>query len=202
MILSDSAILQAIEKNEIVIEPFERKCLGSNSYDVHLSENFAVYAGFTSLVYGEDDKAVNMGMDKNYMNNFPLNAKENNPVFHFKISEEGFILRPGILYLASTVEYTETHGYVPFIDGKSSTGRLGISIHVTAGRGDSGFKGHFTLEISVVQPVKVFPGMPIGQLIYHTIQGEVLQPYSAKPTAKYNNTDPKPIASQMYKNFE
>ena len=125
MILSDSRILEEIEKGTIIITPYDRKALGSNSYDVHLGANLAVY---------EQPE---------------LDAKKHNTIRHFNIPEEGFVLMPDTLYLGVTLEYTETHAHVPFLEGKSSTGRLGIDIHATAGKGDVGFCGNWTLEISV-----------------------------------------------------
>lgn len=93
---------------------------------------------------------------------------------------------------------------MPYLDGKSSVGRLGIFTHVTAGRGDVGFCGHWTLEICVVgAPVRVYPGMPIGQLTFHTIQGVVQRVYNTKAGAKYTDArDPRPQASRMHKNFK
>ncbi|MBX6379500.1 MAG: dCTP deaminase, partial [Thermoflavifilum aggregans] len=108
--------------------------------------------------------------------------------------------QPGILYLGVTQEYTETHAFVPFLEGKSSTGRLGIHIHATAGKGDVGFCNTWTLEISVVQPVRVYAGMPIGQLIYFPVDGEVINTYNRKPDAKYNQRTYKPVESMMWKN--
>ena len=99
-----------------------------------------------------------------------------------------------------TYEYTETHKHVPFLEGKSSVGRLGIDIHATAGKGDVGFCNHWTLEISVNQPVRVYEGMPIGQLIYFEVQGDVKTLYSAKGSAKYNVRSTKPMESMMWKN--
>jgi dCTP deaminase len=104
------------------------------------------------------------------------------------------------LYLGVTQEYTETHQHVPFLEGKSSVGRLGIDIHATAGKGDVGFCNHWTLEISVVHPVRVYAGMPIGQLIFFGVEGEVLNPYNRKPSAKYNGRDPRPMESMMWRN--
>jgi dCTP deaminase len=176
MILSDSAILQAIEKGTIVIEPFRRECLGSNSYDVHLSEHLARYV----------DQV--------------LDARNHNEVEHFDIPDEGFVLEPGQTYLGVTEEYTETHETVPFLEGKSSVGRLGIDIHATAGKGDVGFSNHWTLEISVTQPVRVYAGMPIGQIIYFEVQGDVLRPYGSKECAKYNRRSSRPQESMMWKN--
>ena len=102
------------------------------------------------------------------------------------------MLLPGHLYLGVTDEYTETHAHVPFLEGKSSTGRLGIDIHATAGKGDVGFCNAWTLEISCVQPVKIYAGMPIGQLIYFPVDGEVLNLYNKKSNA--NITQAAPIS--------
>jgi dCTP deaminase len=89
---------------------------------------------------------------------------------------------------------------VPFLEGKSSVGRLGIDIHATAGKGDVGFKNNWTLEISVRQPVRVYKGMPIGQLIYFVVEGVVDTPYDKKKSAKYNKKTIKPVESMMWKN--
>ncbi len=177
MIISDKQILQEIENGTIIIQPFDIKRLGSNSYDVCLSKYLAVYI---------DDL---------------LDAKHDNQIELFEIGEQGFILQPNTLYLGATVEYTETHKHVPFLEGKSSTGRLGINIHATAGKGDVGFCNHWTLEISVLQPVRVYAGMPIGQLIYHEVQGDVINPYNTKQGAKYTQISKYPQGSQMYKNL-
>lgn len=176
MILSDKKILKAIEAGEIVIEPYDRECLGTNSYDVHLSKHLATYK--TEV----------------------LDAKAHNEIEHFEIGPEGFVLMPGILYLGATLEYTETHTTVPFLEGKSSVGRLGIDIHATAGKGDVGFCNYWTLEISVSMPVRVYAGMPIGQLIYFTVEGDIENFYNKKGSAKYNKRSPKPMESMMWKN--
>ncbi len=98
------------------------------------------------------------------------------------------------------MEYTETLAHVRFFEGKSSTGRLGIDIHATAGKGDVGFCGNWTLEISVKQPVKVYKGMPIGQLIYFPVEGNTMVTYDQKKNAKYSNQPDRPIESMMWKN--
>src|SRR5690606_39518198 len=102
----------------------------------------------------------------------------------FEIPEEGYVLQPGVLYLGVTLGYTETHAHVPFLEGKSSTGRLGIDIHATAGNGDVGFCNTWTLEISVAQPVRVYAGMSIGQLIYFVVACELQMFYITKVNAK------------------
>ena len=109
-----------------------------------------------------------------------LDPKKDNEVSDIEIPEEGYILLPGILYLGTTEEYTETYGFIPNIDGRSTTGRLGIEIHRTAGFGDNGFKGKWTLEITVTHPVIVYTGMEIGQLYYETIDGDPSMKYEGK----------------------
>ena len=176
MILSDVEIRKAIENKEIVIEPLDFSNLGTNSYDVHLGKNLAVYK----------DRV--------------LDAKKHNEIDHFEIPEEGFVLQPNTLYLGVTEEYTETHNTVPFLEGKSSVGRLGIDIHATAGKGDVGFCNTWTLEISATQPVRVYAGMPIGQLIYFKVTGEIDNYYNKKVNAKYTSRTTKPVESMMWKN--
>ncbi|MGE8428939.1 MAG: dCTP deaminase domain-containing protein, partial [Sphingobacterium sp.] len=93
-----------------------------------------------------------------------------------------------------------THKHVPFLEGKSSTGRLGIDIHATAGKGDVGFCNTWTLEISVAQPVRIYAGMPIGQLIYFAVEGDIETFYNTKGNAKYNGKTIRPVESMMWKN--
>jgi len=146
--------------------------------------------------------SYNGGLPMRGINPRPIDARLENKTHEFDLDEGGLELVPNTLYLSTIIEYTETREFVPFIDGKSSVGRLGIFIHCTAGRGDAGFFNHFTLEISCVQPVVVYPGMPIGQLYYFAIEGNVDQPYDKKPSAKYNGRDPKPQASRMWRNYK
>ena len=117
MILSDKRILEEIGKGTIKLAPYDRECLGSNSYDVHLGKWLATYREHI------------------------LDAKKHNEIEYFEIPEEGFVLYPHIFYLGVTLEYTETHAHVPFLEGKSSTGRLGIDIHATAGKAMLVFAG-------------------------------------------------------------
>ncbi|MGI8952315.1 MAG: dCTP deaminase [Chitinophagaceae bacterium] len=176
MILSDKHILEEITKGTIKIEPYRRECLGSNSYDVHLGKWLATYI------------------------DAELDAKKHNKIEYIEIPQDGFLLQPQVFYLGATEEYTETHAHVPFLEGKSSTGRLGIDIHATAGKGDVGFCGHWTLEISVKKPVRVYKGMPVGQLIYFPVDGEIEIKYNEKKDAKYSGQPSKPIESMMWKN--
>ncbi len=177
MILSDTKIRAEMRRGKIVIRPYRPRCLGTNSYDVHLGPYLAVYRSGA------------------------LDAREVNPIREFRIPADGFVLVPGQLYLGVTEEYTETHGFVPFLEGKSSVGRLGIDIHSTAGKGDEGFCNHWTLEMSVKLPVRIYSGMPVGQLIYFDISGHVGHSYSQKASAKYRTVSRHPIPSRMHLNF-
>lgn len=176
MILTDQEILNYMDKGLIKLEPFNLSCLGTNSYDVHLGSTLATY-----------DADI-------------LDAKVHNKIKSFEIPDEGYVLTPDQFYLGVTQEYTETHAHVPFLEGKSSIGRLGIDIHATAGKGDVGFCNYWTLEISVKKPVRVYKGMPIGQIIYFEIKGEIINAYNKKASAKYNNKTAYPVESMMFKN--
>ena len=171
MILSGLEIEKNLGKN-IIIEPFNRSQLNSNSYNVRLHNKLLVYKEKT------------------------LDMKKPNETKEIIISEEGFKLEPNELYLGRTLEYTTTKNFVPMIEGRSSIGRLGIFIHITAGFGDVGFSGYWTLEIFCIKPIIIYPNVEIAQLYYHTIDGE----YEEYSSGKYqNNTDVQ--ASMLYKDF-
>ena len=172
MILSGLEIKRHLGK-EIVIDPFDEKLLNPNSYNLRLHNEL--------LVYEEEI----------------LDMKKPNKTRRIIIPEEGLVIKPGRLYLGRTLEYTKTDKYVPMLEGRSSVGRLGVYIHVTAGFGDIGFSGYWTLEIQCVQPVRIYPGVQICQIYYHTIEGE----YKKYTSGKYqNNKDIQP--SLLYKDFE
>lgn len=180
MILSDREILYQREHGGLDIFPFAQDRLGPNSYDVRLARNLLAY------------------------HDVELDAARENECAFFQIPPEGLVLFPGVLYLGVVEEFVRTGPrYVPMIDGTSSAGRLGISIHCTAGRGDAGFCGHFTLEISVVQKVRVYAGMPIGQIWFLEVEGDVLRPYGARPGSNYMQrapqVDPYPQPSAMHR---
>ena len=172
MILSVQEIKKHMGK-EIIIEPFDEKRINPNSYNLSLAGELLVY------------------------DNHVLDMKEPNPVSRIIIPEDGLLLEPNRLYLGRTNEYTSTSRYVPMLEGRSSTGRLGLFIHVTAGFGDIGFSGYWTLEIFCVQPVRIYPNVEICQIYYHDIDGE----YELYKSGKYqNNAGIQP--SLMYKDFE
>ncbi|MDR0886667.1 MAG: dCTP deaminase [Clostridiales Family XIII bacterium] len=173
MILSGLEIKKQIESGDIAIEPFDEKYLNPNSYNLRLHNEMLVYT----------DEILDMKK--------PLHTEK------IIIPEEGLILQPGKLYLGRTFEKTATNYYVPMLEGRSSIGRLGLYIHVTAGFGDVGFSGYWTLEIQCVQPVKIYPMVEICQVYYHTIDGE----YTVYDSGKYqNNIGIQP--SLLYRDFE
>lgn len=192
-ILVDSDIRFAIDHGVIKIKPFDEEALGTNSYDVHLAQTLRVY---------EPERV--------YMPDRPFTAEPAPVVLDCRakprtrdivIPRHGYVLQPGILYLASTTEYTESHQHVPVLNGKSSIGRLGLSIHVTAGFGDVGFCNYWTMELFVIHPLRVYAGMPIGQLMWYEASGRPAVKYGEKPSAKYNEISSVPMPSEMAKNF-
>lgn len=158
MILSGLEIERRLG-TDIFIDPYDPKKLNPNSYNLTLYDELIAYS------------------------NQILDMKEDNPYKKLKIPEDGLLLVPGVLYLGRTVEHTETKNLVPMLEGRSSIGRLGLSIHVTAGFGDVGFKGYWTLEIHCIQPVVIYPFIEICQIYYHTIEGD-FKPYT---DGKYQN---------------
>lgn len=203
-------------KPDIVIDPFNPDCLGSNSYDVHLSNKLKIYKntipnGMRPIIpfdknkkYTIRDLFINDEFYNDYLKN-PYKYDVNNPEFlinpfidketvEFDISDSGVIVFPRFAYLGSTVEWTENYNLFSFIDGKSSIGRNFILIHWTAGRGDDGFKGNWTLEISVKHPTLLIPNMRIGQIYFTESVGE-RKPYDKNPNSHYvNQKGPTPAS--------
>lgn len=188
MILSGKEIEKEVHNGNIEIEPFDPSKINPNSYNLTLHNELLVYSKKEEPFGGFGDVIL---VDR------PLDMKAQNPTESILIPDEGLLLMPGRLYLARTVERTCTDKYVPMLEGRSSVGRLGISIHVTAGFGDIGFDGYWTLEITVAQPVIIYPGVDICQIYYHTIKGD----YDIYSSGKYqNNTGIQ--ASLMHLDFE
>jgi dCTP deaminase len=171
MILTGEEIKQRLG-NDIKIEPFEPQQLNPNSYNLTLHDELLVYEEIV------------------------LDIREANRYRRISIPPEGIVLSPNQIYLGRTAEHTETHNLVPMIEGRSSLGRLGLFVHVTAGFGDVGFRGYWTLEMFAVQPIRIYSGTQICQIFYHSLMGAVTE-YSS---GKYqNNRDIQP--SLMYREF-
>ena len=173
MILSGKEIQKQVEMGTIKIDPFSQDLINPNSYNLRLHSDLLVY----------DNKILDM--------------KEKNTASPVKIPDDGLLLEPNTLYLGRTIERTATDKYVPMLEGRSSVGRLGLFIHITAGFGDIGFDGFWTLEIFCVQPIKIYSGLEICQIFYHTIDGD----YDLYKSKKYqSNQGVQP--SKLYKDFE
>lgn len=171
MILSGLEIKKHLG-NDIMIEPFDENSLNPNSYNLRLADELLVY----------DEEILDM--------------RNKNKFHKIKIPHDGLIIYPGKLYLGQTIEFTQTNNFIPMLEGRSSIGRLGMFVHVTAGFGDVGFKGFWTLEIHCIQPIKIYAGIEICQIYYHTIQGN----YENYCSGKYqNNSGVQP--SFLYKDF-
>ncbi|HAS35253.1 MAG TPA: dCTP deaminase [Flavobacteriales bacterium] len=171
MILSGKEIERNLGK-EIFIEPFNPSQLNPNSYNLRLHDELIVY-------------------EEEY-----LDMKRPNKTSPLRLPKEGMILETGKLYLGRTIEHTRTESFVPMLEGRSSVGRLGLFVHVTAGFGDVGFSGYWTLEMFCVQPIKIYPGTEICQIFYHSIEGD----YEKYAGGKYQDNQGIQ-ASLMYKDF-
>jgi len=169
MILTGNEIRAQLGRN-IIIEPFDEALLNPNSYNLRLHDELLVY-----------EEVV-------------LDMKKPNRFRRLQIPPGGLELSPNQLYLGRTLERTETYNLVPMLEGRSSIGRLGLFVHITAGFGDIGFRGYWTLEMFAVQPVRIYPGIQICQIFYHGIEGEITEYRSDK---YQNNTDIQP--SMLFK---
>ena len=169
MVLSGQEIQRQLGQN-IVIDPFDLARLIPNSYNLTLHNELMVYE---ELI---------------------LDMRRPSRVRRVGIPPEGLTLNANQLYLGRTAERTETHNLVPMIEGRSSIGRLGLFVHVTAGFGDVGFCGYWTLEMFAVQPIRIYPGVAICQIFYHEIRGD----FTEYASDKYqHNTDIQP--SMLFK---
>lgn len=201
MILVDKDIKAGIADGSIVFDPYDPSRVGTNSYDVTLAKTLLVYGRMRA-----DMHRLALYKVSEYEPLTELDCKVEPPTVEIEIPRDGYVLEPGQLYLASTMEYTEAHNTVPFLEGKSSLGRLGLNIHVTAGKGDVNYRNYWTMELTVVHRLRVYAGMPIGQVFFHQITQLPEVDYSSKSSQKYSapgekSGNPKPGASKMYKNF-
>jgi dCTP deaminase len=220
--LTGLEIKRRIEQKQIVIDPFNEAQLNPNSYNLKLADKLLVYSAAPSIRMGESYQRMHGGGIHTYdvpkasrhydiyreehnsnshieegiwWDNLDM-AKEN-PTYELTIPPKGLVLVPGKLYLGSTVEYTESPNLIPRLDGRSSIGRLGICIHITAAYGDINFQGCWTLEITVVHPIRIYAGVELCQISYEVPYGEIGSTYNGKyqqsRTAK---------ASQLWKDFK
>lgn len=170
MILSGKKIIE-YQNKKLSIQPFHKEQVNPNSYNLRLHHQIGVY---TTPV---------------------LDVKKNNALKVFTIPKSGFLLEPGHLYLGRTIEYTATDHFIPMVEGRSSLGRLGLNIHVTAGFGDIGFSGYWTLEMHAIAPIWIYPEIEVCQIYYHTIEG----PFDLYQSKYAENKGIQ--ASKMYQEF-
>ena len=186
MLLSDGDIKRELDSGRVKVEPFDAAMLQPSSVDVRLDRFFRVFENHKYSVI--DPAAEQPDLTK---------------AVELKGDEE-FILHPGEFVLASTYEViTLPDDVAGRLEGKSSLGRLGLLTHSTAGFIDPGFSGHITLELSNVAnlPVKLYPGMKIGQLCLFKLSSPAENPYgSAKYGSRYQNQR-GPTASKSWLNF-
>lgn len=150
MILTGPEIQKEVEGGRIHIEPFLEENINPNSYNFRLGKTLKVYK------------------------NEVLDAAKENEFEIIEIPDEGIVLKPNQLYLGHTIEEMGSDFYAPTMQARSSVGRLGLYIYLNSGLGDIGFKKQWTLELHVIHPLKVYPGMKVGQMLFWQPQGEVL----------------------------
>lgn len=146
MILTGPAIADAVARGDIVIDPFDPGCLSSNAYDWHLGDELRVAAG-------------------------ALDAARPSCFTAHRIPPTGVVLQPGRLYLSTTAEHTASTRYAQLLNGDHGTGSLGVFVHVSAPLGHQGHAISWTLEIRAVEPVRVYPGMRFGKLVFLDVHG-------------------------------
>lgn len=216
-ILTGPEIRSAIYAGDIEIDPLvgidNGEFINPASYDLTLGSAVAVYRGVTKVVahgvgvyYSDMTDELQRSVescrgDLLFSDTAQhIDAQQRNETWKFKMGSHGWLLKPGIGYLMHTAERVTTKKYVPVLDGKSSLGRLFITAHVTAGYGDPGFDGQYTLEVVATHPVVVYPGMRFCQMRFHTPVGEILDyGHRGHYTGKASMG---PVPSMSYRQFE
>lgn len=186
MILADKDMRYFVEKGDLIIDPYDDKFVQPASYDVHLSKWFR---GYPLLRERRD------GM---------IDVKSNVPRTTLHQAGDAYEIWPGEFVLASTIEKVKIPNFLcARLEGKSSLGRIGLTVHVTAGFIDPGFHGHITLELANLNNriIRLYPGMPIGQLSFQRMTSVVSEPYGEVAGSKYQDQEEAPVESQYWKNF-
>jgi dCTP deaminase len=176
MILTGPEITAAASDGRLRITPFDQTQVNPNSYNVRLGRSLLVYTGDV------------------------LDPHRPNLTRHVEIGAEGQVLEPGQLYLGHTVEHVGSDVFVPLLFGRSSVGRLGLFVEITAPIGDIGFHGQWTLMLSPIRPLRVYAGMKIGQIMFFVAVGPIT-PYAGKyqasdgprPSAFWRDERPAPV---------
>lgn len=192
--LTGKRIVECVRDGSIEIDPFDESLVNPNSIDVRLGNLVTVYQRFAEIVDSEitNVKPLACVIDVKV----PERVQE-----PYEIDAEGFVLWPGVLYLMHTEENICAHEHRPHIEGKSSMGRLGVFVHVTAGKGENGFFGQYTLEVLSTYPTRVYAGMRIAQMSFETLDGERTD-YQQVGSYKRGELSLGPVASRIWKQFE
>lgn len=172
MILTGPAIREAMARGHITITPCEPEQIAQASVDLHLHPRvLQCWTRKVAKAEGIHDSDVP-----------PLDVRRDDTDRFFPVDLDAtgaFLLRPGRLYLASTIERIHAPHHVAVIDGKSSLARLGVQVHLTAGYIEPGFCGQITLEIVVAAPIRIPPGWAVAQVRFHEVVGRV-EPYGER----------------------
>lgn len=171
MILTGPEITKQHSLGRIKIDPFSANQLNPNSYNFRLGRTIKWYK------------------------NRELDVKVKQEVETFSIPDSGMVLEPARIYLGHTEEIMGSNHYVPIIRGRSSTARIGLFVHVTADLIDVGSHNQWTLQLHAVQPLRVFPGMVIGQVTFWCIEGDISL-YAGKYQGSVG-----PRESEIYREF-
>ena len=172
VILTGNEIRKQVLEGRIHISPFDLNRINPNSYNFRL--------GGTIKIYSVDDI---------------LDPKEDNRYYTVTLGDNGFVINPGELYIGHTVEEIGSDYYVPLMVARSSVGRLGISIFLNSGLGDIGFKQQWTLEITAVRRVRLYPGMGIGQMLFIKPEGDI-----TLYAGRYNDSE-GPVTCKLHEDF-
>ena len=196
-ILTAHEIRKQVNGKHIRIGNFDENRIQPNSYDVTLGNKISFYElngdkvpviqqnhSLPFTLYGMraiTDVNLRTPSSHTIQYNLPyLDTKSENPMITKEISDNGYILLPNILYLVETVESVWSDKYVTEVSGTSSLARLGITVHKTAGYSNIGHEFKWILEVEVTHPVKIYPGMKIGQMYFHTTEGKSNVQYNGK----------------------
>lgn len=204
-ILTGSEILKQISEKHIRIGNFDEKRIQPNSYDTTLGNKISYYKlndKFITIETFDYNRPFTLYGQGELIDHYQkwigsstpltcssltipyLDSRKENPMFTEDIPEEGFLMLPGILYLVETVESVWSDKYVVEISGTSSLARLGITVHKTAGYANIGHEFKWILEVEVTHPIKIYSGMKIGQMYFHTVEGETNLQYHGKYSDK------------------
>lgn len=185
-ILTGLEICKEMGEGNISVKPENPDRIQPNSVDLTLGKEVCLYTAVTYIEMHGPYQPMHNSLQasklirlKSFVEGSSdlagpyLDAKKQNAVIKLGMDESGWALKPGILYLMHTEEVVHTKKFVTELTGKSSVARLGITVHVTAGHGETGFEGQYTLEVRAEHPVIIYPGMPICQVLFHTCKGDI-----------------------------